>query len=385
MPKRIYILSLFLILLTNHSCLCYSSGSIEDEIRGIMDEYSSIGLSVVAVRNDSIVYFSTFGYNPDYNDTTLRKPIPENGVYVIASISKTFVSTAIMQLVEKKKLLLDDDINKYLPFSVRNPKYPDVPITVRMLLCHRSSLNDNLYDWTIDQINPSTSNRIQECFNDYAPGKEYKYCNLSYSLLGSIIENITGERFYEYVENHITEPLGLTCNYNLSKIDSTLIVRALKFSKKKQKFVMDASIYDYQYSKEKTENYKLGYSAANFSPTGGMKISAKDLAKYMMMHMNYGKYNGQRIISKKSELEMWKNQMGNTDYGLAFTHYPDMIRGKDMVGMTGGAHGIHSGMFFCPEEKFGFVIICNGCKTKSSVGLDMSKKIVRILYKNLIK
>ena len=77
------------------------------EIASVMSKYHSIGLSVVAVKNNRICYTSSFGYNPDYSDTTKRNPIPENGVYVIQSISKTFVSTAIMQIKKTGRISID--------------------------------------------------------------------------------------------------------------------------------------------------------------------------------------------------------------------------------------------------------------------------------------
>lgn len=381
--KRILIFFIFFAL--HYFPRCYSMG-MNEEIASVMSKYHSIGLSVAVVKNNRICYTSSFGYNPDYSDTTKRNPIPENGVYVIQSISKTFVSTAIMQLVERKLVKLDDDVNKYLAFIVRNPKYPDIPITIKMLLAHYSSLNDSKYGWHLRQINPATNDKYQECYNGYPPGAEFAYCNLAYSLLGAIVENVTGKRFYDYIDENITMPLGLRASYDLTKIDSTLIVKAYIYDQKKQKYVMDNSIYNYQFFRDAKKNYKLGYSAACFSPTGGMKISVVDLAKYMMMHMNYGTYNGVKILSKESELEMWK-QIGTHKwrYGLAFSRYGGMVEDYEPIGMTGGSHGIHSGMFFNPEEKYGFVIICNGCTSKSSVGFDMSREIVRILYKHLIK
>ena len=242
---------------------------LEVEIEQLIRKYGGVGLSIVVVKDNKICYKHTFGYNPDYSDTTLRKPIPIDGIYVIASISKTFVSTSIMQLVEKNKLRLDDDVNKYLAFHVRNPKYPDIPITVRMLLCHRSSLNDSQYGWTLKQIDPKTGKHWKECYNDYSPGERYKYCNLGYSLLGAIIENVTGERFYDYVKKNITKPLGLYASYNLTRIDSTLLVRAYLYDQKTKKFKKDNSIYNYSYYEDKQENYQLGYSVASFSPSGG--------------------------------------------------------------------------------------------------------------------
>lgn len=383
--KRLLCYYLLVVCMLHYSFHCNAIG-MNEEIVNIMSKYHSIGLSLAVVKNNRICYSSSFGYNPNYNDTTKRDPIPENGVYVIQSISKTFVSTAIMQLVEKKKIKLDDDINKYLDFVVRNPKYPDIPITVKMLLAHYSSLNDSQYGWHLRQINPATNDRYKECYNDYPPGAEFMYCNLSYSLLGGIIENVTGKRFYDYIDENITEPLGLNASYDLTKIDSSLIVKAYIYNQKRQKYVMDNSIYNYQFFRDAKKNYKLGYSAACFSPTGGMKISAIDLAKYMMMHMNYGTYKGVKILSKESELEMWKQIGTHKDrFGLAFSRYGGMVDDYEPIGMTGGSHGIHSGMFFNPEKKYGFVILCNGCTSKSGVGYDMSRELVRVLYKHLIK
>ena len=364
---------------------CQGRKNLEDEIIQVMLKYQCVGVTTVVVKDNKICYTHTFGYNPDYNDTTLRKPIPDNGVYVIASISKTFVSTSIMQLVEKKKLKLDDDVNNYLSFSVKNPNYPDVPITVRMLLCHRSSLNDKHYGWHLNQIDPSKGELWKDCYNNYAPGLGYKYCNLGYSLLGAIIENVTGERFYDYVEKHITKPIGLYANYNLTKIDSNLLVKALSYDEEKKLFKKDNSIYNYSYYKNKMQDYKLGYSVASFSPTGGMKITAKDLAKYMIMHMNDGIYDGKRILSRKSELEMRKPQMGNPVYGLAFSHYKGRVKGVALDGMVGCAHGIHSSMLFNPKEKYGFVVICNGCTSGGSDGQKLNTEIIQVLYKHLIK
>ena len=77
--------------------------------------------------------------------------------------------------------------------------------------------------------------------------------------------------------------------------------------------------------------------------------------------------------------------MGNPEYGLAFTQLPRRIRGIDLVGMVGDAHGIHSSMIFDPKGRFGFVIICNGCTTPSSfAGQTMNTEIIQRLYKYLI-
>ena len=380
---KVEMMKVFLFLIGLLSVIPVSSQTedIDKKVKEIMRKYDAVGASTVVVKDNKIVYSNSFGYNPDYNDSSLRTPIPHNGIYVIASISKTFISTAIMQLVEKKKINLEDDVNNILNFSVRNPQYPNIPITVRMLLNHRSSINDKHYGWTLSQINPHKGNQWKECYNDYQPGTKFSYCNLNYNLLGAIIELVSGQRFFDYIDDNIIAPLGLNASYNLTKIDSALLVRAMRFDKTKRIFKADASIYNYQYYINKLKNYKLGQTTACFSPSGGMKISAEDLAKYMIMHMNYGKYGKKRILKKHSEVEMWKPQDCDTTYGLGFFQNRDLFYGENIIGVRGNAHGVHSAMYFCPERKFGVVVICNGCTNDRK----MKNSIARELYKFFIK
>ncbi len=375
------VVKVILLLVLCLSCQHMAGQDVETEIQKIMKRFKVVGVSAVVVKDNKIVYDRAFGYNPDYSDTTRRTPIPSNGVYVIASISKTFISTAIMQLVEKKLLNLDDDVNKYLDFRVRNPQYPETPITVRMLLNHRSTINDKFYSWNINQINPEKGKNWKGCYNNYQPGTKFKYCNYNYNLLGAIIEKVTGRRFFDYIDENIMTPLGLYASYNLTKIDSSRIVKALQYDNKKKKFRKDSSIYNYHYYENKLKNYKLGQTTAYFSPSGGVKISATDLAKYMMMHMNYGEYNGKKILSKKSELEMWKPQAADTTYALGFFRDKTILKGEPVIGVRGSAHGIHSIMLFSPEKTFGIVVICNGCTADRT----MKQGIAWVLYKYLIK
>lgn len=370
-------------------CHAANDGCLDLDIITIMEKYQAIGLSVVVVRDNKIVYTRTFGYNPDYNDSTLQMAIPIDGIYVIQSISKSFIGTAIMQLVENGKVSLEDDVNNYLNFTVRNPKYPHTPITIRMLLSHRSSINDKQYGWTFDQINPKKGKKWQDCYNDYSPGTRFSYCNLNYNLLGAIIENVTRERFFDYIDEHIVNPMGLYASFNLTKIDSTRLVRNYSFNRISKTYEKDAYIYNYKHYNKKLKDYQLGSSStAFFSPSGGMKITAVDLAKYMIMYMNYGEYDGKRIISRESVMEMWRPQ-GNDEspdsyfsqYGFSFSRWNRIVEGESFVGITGGAHGIHSAMYFNPEKKFGFVVICNGCTSD----IKMKDSIVKVLYNHLIK
>ena len=349
--------------------------SLENRIQELMKESDAIGVSVIAVNNNKVCYQKTFRFNPDYNDTTKRNPIRRKDVFRIASISKTFVATAIMQLVEKGQINLDDDINNHLSFRVRNPRYSEVPITVRMLLNHHSSITDyqyGKYKNRLDMFKQDDVQDIEPFFEEYKPGVKYKYSNYGYNLLGAIIENVTQTRFDAYIEKNILKPLRIKGSYNVSKIDSKRFVWAYDYDQQRKKYKKSPNMY--KSFENEMNDYILGESTAVFSPCGGMKLSVPDLAKYMLMHMNYGKNKRTRILTKESEELLWK--ISSNKYGLGFMHSNFNIKNVDLIGHQGGAYGIHSTMFFNPEEKYGFIVICNGCNS----GHTLDAQILRELY-----
>jgi len=117
----------------------------------IMQQHHVMGLSVAVVKKKKIIYTHSIGLK----DAATKTPMTNDCLFRIASISKSFSATSILQLVEAKKLSLDDDISDLLGFKVRNPKYPEAVITIRLALSHQSSVNDSQGYFTLDAINPS--------------------------------------------------------------------------------------------------------------------------------------------------------------------------------------------------------------------------------------
>ena len=353
----------------------------EANIEELMQQTPVMGLSVAVVKNNNIIYTKAFGLK----DAETNAPLSTTDLFRIASISKSFSATSIMQLVEKKKLNLDNDASDLMGFNVRNPKFPETVITLRMLLSHTSGINDSEGYFTLDAINPQKNANWQKCYNNYEPGKGYEYCNLNFNMVGAIIEKYSGERFDRYVPNHILKPLKLYGGYNVNELDQTRFAKLYEYNTGSAKFTYSATAYAPR--KEDIANYILGYSTPIFSPTGGMKISAPDLAKYMMMHMNYGKAKGKkRIISKKSSHIMQTPLSDKENYGLALLKTTKLIEGETMTGHTGSAYGLYSAMFFQPDKKFGIVVITNGCHPAYENGYNaVIRKTVNILYNSLIK
>ncbi len=348
--------------------------ALENEIQQMIDSLDVVGLSVAVVRDNHIVYNSSWGVQ----DINTKQPVTNNTVFRIASISKSFSAVAIMQLVEARRLKLTTDVNDVLPFVVRNPRFPDVPITVEMLLSHTSSLNDSEgYYESLDCIDPGRNENYARAYNDYRPGEKYEYCNLNFSLLGSIIEKVSGERFDRYVYYHIVRPLGLEASFNINDIPPKNIAKLYAWNGKE---------YEEQNAYRPItglDKYELTRSSVTFSPAGGMKISARNLARYMLMHMNYGKSPlvNARILLSESAKNMQAEHTPGYHYGLALETTDKYTPGDTLVGHTGGAYGLRSAMFFNPEEKYGLVMMCSGCNNPDVV----LTKFMPILHKHFIQ
>ena len=167
------------------SSVCFAQNEkAEQRIDSIMKQYKMVGLSVAVVKKGDIIYTHTFGLKNIEKQTALES----DDIFRIGSISKSFSATAIMQLVEAKKLSLDDDVSKLIGFTVRNPKYPDKTITLKMLMSHTSSLNDMQGYFTLDSINPNKAANSAKCYNDYAPGTGSIQVT-AYLLVGNAICN----------------------------------------------------------------------------------------------------------------------------------------------------------------------------------------------------
>lgn len=351
----------------------------DQELKALTDELKTVGLAVAVVKKGEIIYAQNFGWQ----DSEKQILLSYKSIFRIASISKSFSATAIMQLAEQKKLSLDDDVSKLIGFTVRNPNYPDKVITLRMLMSHTSSISDRNGYFTLDVINPTKNPDWAKCFNDYMPGSKYEYCNLNYNITGTIVERTSGERFDAYIRKNIIKPMGLYAGHNVDSLDASRFATLYSYD---SAVGFKPEPQAYASRSEEIKNYVPGYSTPIFSPTGGVKIGAQDLARYMTMHMNFGTYNGKKIISRKSAKTMQQVIANEEGYGLALATVDDLIPGISLIGHTGSAYGLYSCFYFNPKKKYGFVVITNGCLPGLVDGTrPIHKKAIPILYNSFIK
>lgn len=388
MRKLFTFITLAAVLL---SCKAPSNNSaLENEIQSIITKNNAIGLAVVAVNKGEVIYSNTFGYK----NLEEKTPLQKDDIFRIASISKSFTALGIMQLVEEGKLSLDAKVSDIIGFKVENPKYKETPITIEMLLSHSSSLNDSNGYFTLNAMNPDSSKTWESAYNNYQPGSKYEYCNLGYNTLGTIIEIVSGERFDKYIVNNILNKIGVYGGYEVSSLDSNKFVNIYEYNSADSSFTHSPAAYAKRL--KEIENYTFGKSTPIFSPTGGLKISAQDLAKVMIMHMNLGKTpccaNGDSIsiISKESALKMQSKLISPTDegdaYGYAIRTTEQLLDGFTMIGHTGGAYGVFTSMFWDKDREFGFVVMTNGCNGRRDHNfMSIHREVNAALYNNLIK
>jgi CubicO group peptidase (beta-lactamase class C family) len=344
----------------------------------LMQDYPVMGLSVAVVKDGKVVHTQALGWKEEG-----KEPLETTDLFRIASISKSFTATALLQLVEKKVISLDDDVSNLIGFRIRNPKFSDTVITLRMLLSHTSSINDQQGYFTLDAIHSEKNATWQGAYNAYAPGKGYEYCNLNFNLAGAILEKYSGLRFDAYIQKNILKPLGLYGGYDVDQLDKSRLATLYAYQRDSAKFT--ASPAAYVSKSEELKTYIPGYTTPIFSPTGGMKISAPDLAKYLLLHMNYGKVGTTRIISNANAKTMQTPLSTDENYGLALWKTDVLLPGVELVGHTGSAYGLYSALFFNPEEKYGFVVISNGCDPTEEDGyIRVIRRAIQILHEEWI-
>lgn len=351
-------------LLLASSCSTFPTEETDQAIQTVLEEFKAVGASVAVVKDGEIVYNKSFGYK----DWENKIPLSNDDLMRIASISKSFTATSLLQLVDQGVISLDDDVSDLIGFTIRNPHHPDTPITLRMVLSHTASIRDKEDYFTLDHLNPAVYGDCAESYFQYKPGEGYCYSNMGLNLAGTILEKVSGVRFDQYVKENVINRLGLYGGHNVDSLDATKFARLYNF--RDGEFVESTGAY--RSFADDMPNYIMGYSAPRFSPTGGVKISAHDLAIYMMMHMNYGEYNGVRLISEESsklmQTPVWMIQNeGEDQYCLCLKEFVDFIddpkynvAGNYPIGHTGGAYGLNSIMIWSPADGWGIVAMTNG-------------------------
>lgn len=299
----------------------------------------------------------------------------------VASISKLVTALGVMRLVDQRKLDLDRDVSDYLGWKLRHPAYPDKPITLAMLLSHRSGLIDGGELYLIP-LGVSLRDRLADprvWDPAHAPGSDwFHYTNLNFPVVASVIEKVTDERFDVAMSRLVLKPLGLDACFNWGAgCSADAYKRAVVLYRATGEVARDdlkgnppvCPVFTQEGGGCDLSTYRLGDNGALFSPQGGLRISMTDLARIGQMLAK----GGRGFLSRRAYARMFKpvwqfdgaNGLGEDGaasgffcaYGLA-THrlanpgegcHDDPFGDRVMrFGHSGDAYGLKSGLWFDP-------------------------------------
>jgi len=295
----------------------------------------------------------------------------------VASITKLATAVGVMKLVEAGKLELNADVSNYLGWRLRNPAFPDRPISLRMLLSHTSSIrdHDDQYAIPLGQTVQATMADPRSWDLEHGPGANYfTYGNMNFPIVASIVERVTGERFDLWMRHNVLEPMKLDACFNWPTCSDDAVARAVELDGPDGKplkddlhgarpacpvLVSDGEPCDLTRS-------KLGENGGLFAPQGGLRISMNGLARVGRMLLDGGTLDGARIISPPSVdtlfTQVWRFNGANgatehgfyCSYGLATQQIPTPVpgcaddmgtSGATLVGHAGDAYGLKAGLW----------------------------------------
>jgi CubicO group peptidase (beta-lactamase class C family) len=361
---------------------------LQTAIESIKSHYNLMGISVVSACNGEV----TGSYHAGYKDYARSLYVDDSAMYRIASISKLVTATGLMTLYDQGLFSLDDDVSDYLGFAFRNPSWPQVPITFRMLLSHTSSFQDgsgysSFLSATYGSVNPPIIQALTLPGGTYystnmwrteKPGTYFVYSNANFGIVATLIERLSNTRFDIFMKNRILDPLGIAGSFNVSDIKNINNVAVLY---RKSGGAWVAQIDNYQGvapSPIDYSGYTLGTNGFIFSPQGGLRCSALDLAKIMLLHTNGGVFEREQIVSSETLAEMhtpqWTYNGSNGDnyyglfrsWGLGVQITTNTIMGDivypnvQMFGHAGEAYGLVSDLYFDPVKRAGVIFLTNG-------------------------
>jgi CubicO group peptidase (beta-lactamase class C family) len=335
-----------------------AQASIDTVITHAMTAGKIPGLAAAIVQDGKIAWIGTYGFA----NVEARRPVTRRTEFHIASTSKPFTTVVLMQLHASGKFRLHDDINRYLPFSVRNPAFPDEPITFEMLLQHRSSIRDNLNfyeplwsggkgdspialgDYLREYLSVEGKDFSKDNFLESPPGSKVEYCNTCFALIGYLAERISGKPFAVYSNEALFAPLGLRhTHWFLAQTDTLNVAMP---------YVAD-SIKGYR---------PVWHGGYPDWPAGQLRTSIEDFATFLAAYTNNGRRNGKQVIDSASiELTTPRSSigLGGFTWTVIAAPTPDPVHPQLLYHHTGGDVGVVTMVAFNPITGDGVIVLSN--------------------------
>ncbi|MFT6150217.1 MAG: CubicO group peptidase (beta-lactamase class C family) [Saprospiraceae bacterium] len=336
-------------------------------VESALKDWNVPGAGIAIVKDGEVILVKGYGYA----DVAKKRKADKKTLFAIGSSSKAFTAASVMQLVDEKKLDLNKSVISYLPNFKLYDDYATKNITPRDLLSHRSGLpRHDLVWYGSKDSREGLYNRLRYLEPTAELRETWQYQNLMYMTAGYLVGQIEKESWEETVKRKIFTPLGMN---------------ATNFSVEDSKKVKNHAL---PYNEKEGQLEKIDFRNIDaIGPAGSINSNAEDMAKWLQLLLNEGKFDGKEILSAGSLKEMYKPQMVmpgeiNYDeiyyssYGLAWmlTSY----RGKLRVEHGGNIDGFTTSVCFMPRDGIGVVVMTNmnGTALNSAIRNDVIDRLL---------
>ncbi len=315
-----------------------------------MKQYHVPGLTFVIVKDGRL--FMAKGYG--YADIASGKRVdPETTLFRVASVSKLFTGTAIMQLAEHERLDLHRDVNTYLK-AFQLPEAFDKPVTATHLLTHTAGFDEQFFGMEVrgkEDMRPLDEYLAERMpRRALPPGDVFSYSNHGVALAGLLVEQISDSSFEAYIKDNILTPLGMS----------------------RSSFILTPELapdlaQGYFYEDDEYQRAPFDYS--NDAPAGSLITCGADIARFMLAHLRDGRMGDTRILSKETAQLMHTQQFTHHPKlpGVAYSFMEDIVNGRRLIGHGGNWRGYTSRLILDFEADLGFFVTYNAL---SSAGTE---------------
>jgi CubicO group peptidase (beta-lactamase class C family) len=315
---------------------------LEPKINDAISKGPLPGFAIGVVKNGKLIYAKGFGVAKLGTST----PVTSRSLFHMASVTKTFVATAVMQLVEQGKIDLDAPITKYLTyFKMDDERYRD--IRVRQMLSHISGIPDTAnYHWDQPEYDDGALERfVRSTANQkliFSPGEKFAYSNTAYEILGDLISKVSGETFEDYVQHHILTPLGMK--------DSTLFVRQANASLLTSPHVEEGG--------KPVVSKVFPYNRAH-APSSTLYSNIDDMSRWAIANLNHGELDGRRILKRETAELMWQPVVMAFNMKEGISWFTKDLQGHLLVMHDGGDVGFQSRLLLAPDDSVAIIAMAN--------------------------
>lgn len=315
------------------------------------------------VHDDHLAWSDGIGFA----DIESRRAPDPTTLYRIASITKTFTGTAIMQLRDEGRLHLDDPAVKFVPeLRGASAQFGDIEtVTIRRMLSHESGLVSEPpgTDWRAPSYEANVNRnlaRVAEIGTKVPPNSQWKYSNLAFQLLGEIVSRLSGVPYVDYIREAILEPLGMTSSAFEPLSETLLPRRATGYA-----------------ARLVSDELELSSTAPTIYAEAGLWSCANDLARWLSFQFREdgGPRDGKQILAGQTLREMHKpryivDEKWTQAWGIAWS----AMRKDDVIWVmhSGALHGFRSNVCFDPNQKIGAIVLFNGVSDASALAMDLA-------------